>query len=206
MYAKRKTNVLTLFALTIIVLGIAGFSYAHWQDTLTITGTVETGTLCAEFQSPIAIYGGGTDWTCGPGFVNPDPHMTDPPKDVGSTTAILVNDKTIQVTLDDVYPCYWDDIHFDVVNCGSIPWIILNVTFNPGNIVITEPSHVSLDLTGDTAPDIEIKWKDNFGVQNDPGDIEFEISFEIHVLNDIPRDTSGLTFTAEIAIWNWNEV
>jgi len=202
---KSKTSLPAIVAVALTALTIVGFSYAHWSDTLWLKGTVTTGTLCAEFIDVSNVKDHGPDWTCDYGIT--DIRLLDPPKDIGSTTAWIVEDgkcpDTIMVVMDNVYPCYYEEISFHIRNCGTIPWVITKVTFKPGNIVITKPDYLTLDLTGDGKADIELKWGDNFGVQIDPG-TEIEVSFKIHVLQDAPQDTP-MSFTAEIEMINWNE-
>ena len=41
----RTRRVGAVFALLMVFLAVAGFAYAHWSETLTINGTVETGVL-----------------------------------------------------------------------------------------------------------------------------------------------------------------
>jgi len=206
---KSKTSMPAIVAVALMALTIVGFSYAHWSDTLSLNGTVTTGKLCAEFEKGMESqkdpFGPFNDWTCGEGFV--DIHQIT--KNIGYTSITYDTQNhdncpnIFKVDMVNVYPCYYEHIGFWVKNCGTIPWVLTKVTFNPGSVVITTPEYVTLDLNGDGKADIEIKWGDNFGIQTDPGK-DFEISFQIHVLEPIPQD-SVLSFTAAIEVINWNE-
>jgi len=204
---KPKTAVPAIFAIALIALAIVGFSYAHWSETLWLNGKVTTGNMCAEFVPPITRTDTGLDWSCGEGFVNPYPHEID--KDIGSSAARSIDtngdgcNDTIIVELNNVYPCYYEHIAFWIHNCGTIPWRIWRVIFNPGNIIIYDSNYLTLDLNDDGKADIEIYWGNNFGDQVDPCKKK-DISFELHILQPMPKDTT-LTFSIAIEMVNWNE-
>ena len=49
-------------------------------------------------------------------------------KDVGSCSALLIDEQTISVTVLNGYPCYSCDVNFDVVNTGEKPfkvWLVI---------------------------------------------------------------------------------
>jgi len=207
---KSKTSLPAIVAVALMALTIVGFSYAHWSDTLWLKGTVTTGKLCAEFEEGMEIqkdpFGQFNDWTCEEEFI--DIHQLT--KNIGYTNLTYETKdhdncpNTLKIDMVNVYPCYYEHISFWVKNCGTVPWVLTEVIFNPGHVVITKKgTYFTLDLNGDGKADIEIKWGDNFGSQTDPGE-DFEISFHIHVLEPIPKD-SVLSFTAEINVINWNE-
>lgn len=203
---KSKTAVPAILAVTLIALAIAGFSYAHWTENLWLTGKVEMGRMCAEFLQPITRTDHGKDWTCDDGLIN----VRQIDKDIGKSDAYLVDTNndghydTLVVNLTNVYPCYYEHIAFWVHNCGTIPWRIWRVIFNPGNVIIYRPSYLTLDLNGDGYADVEIYWGNNFGQQVDPCG-KVDLSFDIHILQPFPEDTT-LTFTVTIEMVNWNEV
>lgn len=202
---KPKTAVPAIFAIALIALAIFGFSYAHWSETLWLSGTVRTGEMCAEFVPPITTTDHGNDWTCDVGITN----VRQINKDIGNSGGHFVDvnqdgcNDTLVVELNNVYPCYYEHIAFWIHNCGTIPWRIWRVTFNPGNIIIYRPGYLTLDLNNDGNADIEIYWGDNFGQQVDPCG-KVDLSFDIHILQPCPENTT-LTFTAAIEMVNWNE-
>jgi len=198
----QNKKILTLPALVIISLLVSGVGFSHWEKIVTINGVVQTGTLCAKFVPPVLQLDQGNDWTCDEGIVNVH-QLT---KNVGSSSTRIVppDNVVLEIRLDNVYPSYYNSFDFNVKNCGTIPWRIQEVIFNPGNIVLTHQGYLRLDLTGDGKDDVEIYWGNSFGVQNDPGD-KVDISFEIHVLENMPQDQHDLSFTVQIVVWNWNE-
>ena len=201
----QNKKLMTIPILLTFILLITGFAYACWSETLYINGTVETGTLCAKFTSPITCIDSGPDWTCGDGFTNPEPMQRPDGKDIGKCTITNIGDKQFDVILDKVYPSYYTRVEFHIKNCGTIPMKIWRVNFTTpaGTISIYKNTYVKLDLDNDGLDDVEIQWNDGW-YQNDPGDPAYEISFGIHVLQDAPEGTTGLAFTVEIELLNWN--
>ena len=62
---KRKINkIAAVFIVSIFALSGLGVAYAHWTDTITITGDVTTGTLKWELELPISHADFGLDWNC----------------------------------------------------------------------------------------------------------------------------------------------
>ncbi|MCJ7697300.1 MAG: hypothetical protein MUO73_03110 [Thermoplasmata archaeon] len=92
-----------MFLTSVIALVFVGGSYATWADTLTMNGTVNTGTVNVDFSAPSAF--GDTEV----GF------------DVSHITAVLTDWNTMTVTVTNAYPCINYFFDFDVHNAGSIP-------------------------------------------------------------------------------------
>ena len=123
----------------VLALGAMGGALAYWNETLTVTGTVNTGELDVEFSAQKS---------------NDDGTQADPsergawtiglPKDssgwswagaryeynVGKTTCVLVPDvsgpeegenQTMVITVDNAYPCYYGNVAFTIDNIGTIP-------------------------------------------------------------------------------------
>lgn len=193
-----------------VALAGIGVGYAHWSQTLTIEGTVNTGELDWEFWSGVSIdpqTPETLDWHCNDGFtVPPIPPFWQGDKNVGYTTTVLVDTDLdgdfdrLEVALHNVYPSYFNDISYWVHNNGSIPLIIDRVIIDGQEF--TAPFYVSLDLNGDALDDVEIQYGNNFGDQLEPCDFR-EISFWIHVLQAAPQGES-LTFTMELVAIQWN--
>ena len=192
--------------LLIFTLVITGFAYACWSEPLYINGTVETGTVCAKFYPPITCLDKEIDWTCGVGFANPPPMERPDGKNIGSCSITIIGDKEFDVTLDKVYPCYYTRIEFHIINCGTIPIKIWRVNFTcaAGEISIYKDEFVSLNLDNKGLDDVEIAWANGWDYQIHPGDPAHEVSFGIHVLQDAPEGATGLIFTVEIELSNWN--
>jgi hypothetical protein len=200
---KKKIIALPLIAIMLSLT--TAVAVAHWVDNLYVEGTVQTGYLCTCFRPGAegSLHGTGWDWTCGVGFVNT--HQITPVKDIADTYVTIIDCHTLNVTIDNGYPCYYDHIVLGIDNCGTVPWSILTVTFTStsDSVVITHNGYLTLDLDGVGDDDLEINWGDSFGVQIDPGEYA-DLSFDIHLMNPIPQD-SQLTFTVTIEVVNWNE-
>jgi len=202
----------------VLALGTLGIGYAAWIDTIYIEGTVTTGSLCWEFYDcklldyfePINPGGDFStltpDWTCRNGFAGPTPFTWELDKNVGwGTQDISADGKTLTVTLNNTYPCYYNVLSFYVHNCGTVPLIIDHVVIGSTNL--TAAGYVPIDFNGDLAYDFEIRYGDNFGAQIDPGEYSpEEFSLWMHVLQPCPQEQlDTLTFTIEIVAVQWNE-
>lgn len=196
----------------ILALGSLGVSYALWSDNLYINGTIETGTLCWEWTSTNNLDPGPPnhilDYHCNPGFEG-DIYWQGT-KDVGYTTTTIKDAKTIEMTLTNVYPCYFNSISVYGRNCGTIPlhfeWVSFDSDYEDPIIIDwidTDYAPISLDLDGDGNDDIEIKWGNHIGSQVHPGKSTGEISFWIHVMQAAPQnETMHFTITFNAVQYN----
>ena len=206
---RRLGKVGVLFLALVLALGGIGAAFAAWTDTLTISGTVSTGSLCMGFLYPekdIEIKDQGPDWTCDTGTlfnVRPVPEG----KDVGNTTLISVEDTdgdgckdTMTLLMNDVYPSYYNHIDFWLIAGGTIPQIIHSVDFT------FDGETKTLYQTGYLLwPDkFELYWGDNFGVQRHPGD-QTNMSFDYHFLQDLLEQNHQYTLTIHINTVQWNK-
>jgi len=188
-----------MFAALILALGMSGIAYSHWEKIITISGTVNTGTL----------------------HLIPTFHF-DPLNQVEGKPIAVVNSSinletnTITVTMDNVYPCLWVYGTFDLHNDGTIPAGLhaINVTaenldvnywqntggyegevkdnrLKPGEDVI---------MTGEVT--LRGEGKSDFG-QIDPGDNVYA-DFALHFTENLPQNTT-YTFKIELVYYNWNE-
>jgi len=132
----KKIGIL-LFVL-VLAMGMMGIGYAMWSEDLTIEGTVYTGEVNVTFSH--YSNDGGEHGTCDaggflvpnfdpkePGTWNPDTQIWDGEreiKNVASTNCeltVVEEIDTLQITLDNAYPCYFGSVLFDIENTGSIP-------------------------------------------------------------------------------------
>lgn len=198
----EKGKYLAVPLMLLIGLAIAGYAYASWYKTLYINGTVKTGILDWEFTTVLFIDGKGEDYHCGDGFVNPPPTQGD--KDVGRTYAKIVDPHNVEVTLTNVYPCYFTMVSVYAKNTGTIPFIIDKVIIDGHSFNKTQlPALVQLDIDGDGDYDIEIWWKNALETQLHPGDDTDEMSFWIHILQGAPQGKI-FTFQIELVAIQWN--
>lgn len=133
-----KSKMVALFAALMVALMVVGFTYAMWFETLTIRGTIETGSfdvdlsLCHVFE----IEDEEKPW-------------------VANASANLSQDnKTLTISVVGAYPCYTFVIVFDIHNTGTIPAKLTN--FNIwGNLTYADGTEVELE---DVPEWIEGNW------------------------------------------------
>jgi hypothetical protein len=188
-----------------IGLAFSGIAYAHWRETLYINANIESDDLKWEWY--LAISGDPeeqNDWHCGNGFMDPAPYPGD--QHVATTTAEIDDEDPhiVDIIIDNAYPSYYVEVSCYPMCTGSVPIIVEKVLIDDQEF--TENFYAQLDLNDDGLADVEIAWGDNFGVQIDPWDTPPfpEISLWIHVLQEAPEDTQGLTFSFEIVGVQYN--
>lgn len=230
----RINKIATIFMVSIFVLSGLGISYAAWTDTITIGSTVNTGSLCWEFvwcdmadmlppNNPGGDYVGFgspyADLTCNPGFVlHPEyGYIWGLDKNVawGEQERLDLDgdghDETLAITLNNVYPCNFNELSFYVKNCGTIPLKFDHVviTGNQQTYTITSGMpQMTFDLNGNNIEDFEIWWKeDYFGYQLEPGMEGPEMSFWMHILQDDGDGVQGesFTFTINLVAIQWDK-
>jgi len=144
-----------LLAMTLVLaLGALGIGYAKWSDTVTITGTVATGSVVVGIRD---VSDNGADNDPGPTPFHADPRVVphDPgelfyfvnafDKDVAYTNSIngdrkcICNDAqyyaSVHEDFHNVYPFYAVNQDLRLVNCGTVPikidsWLITNIKGN----------------------------------------------------------------------------
>jgi predicted ribosomally synthesized peptide with SipW-like signal peptide len=186
----------------VLALGVLGVGFALWSQQLTITGTVETGTLL------VGIRDTGTndpppDLTTPPGVVKP----IDPPNDgtidegydknVGAIESIngkykftkdnvdYYHDITYKIT--NAYPCYTGTGSFAVANGGTIPVKVKTIKVTGGNID---------EITFKFAGVVE-------GQQIEPCTVvRGTVSFHVE---QVALENTTYTITVEMDFWQWNE-
>jgi hypothetical protein len=185
-----KTKLTALFSALLIALMITGISYALWDKHLTISGTVNTGTLDVKVLSVVS------DDAAGHAPVSPATVPGNDPdylKDVGWTEAYVdvVNDptrETITIVLHDAYPCYHVAVHFTVENVGT-------VAVKYQSVSTTAPPYIDVDAG------------DSFGEQIDPyphAPWHKDYTILIHVLQGALQGHT-YTFTVDYRFVQWNE-
>lgn len=211
---KGRNKILLTSFLVILSVSLLGLVYAHWEASLYINGEVESGELDWEFAPGTVIHlDHGLDYNAS-NFPEVGAHLLD--KDVGSTTVVLQDTDgdgdydTLNVTLSNVYPWYYEHIAFKLHNNGEIPlkvWKVIIETAT-GNYTYYELNEQELnegeylDLDGDGKYDIVIWWGDNFGEQLHPCE-SVDISLDITVLQEAKMGTT-YTFRIYIIAIQWN--
>jgi hypothetical protein len=203
-----------LCMISVIALAGAGTGYALWSQALYFNGTVYTGELDWQFTGTLQLDPGPAhsplDYHCNPGFTGSPPFWQGD-KDAGWTNVTVTDPHTVTLTLNNVYPCYFNMVAIYMKATGTIPLRIQNVTFASayGNVILDSSGDATifnLDLSGDGNPDIEFWWREPwvFGYQLHPGDDLPETSFWIHIMQPAPQEAT-LSFTVTLTAVQWNE-
>ena len=210
----RKSRILWVALLLVLESLGVGYAQAPWSETLYVGGEVNTGDLCVQVCSPaVKDDDKPPPWfpTDKPDENVPDgfagwPYEVD--KNVAWGEAQLIDQHTIQVSIHEAYPCYYNHFDFWVTNCGTIPALIQKVKFGPkaDPPELTANGVVRFCFDDDEEPDFEVKWGNNWESQIDPSDpgTDLNLSFGVHVLQDIPQHDS-FTFTIEVVAIQWNK-
>lgn len=202
----RDARLAVLPVLLVAGMLLTGVAFAHWSESLLLTGSVATGSLDWRFFTVGHLDPGPPntvmDYHCRDNFEGSTYWQGD--KDVGYTRAVITEDPhVIEVTLNNVYPSYFNSISVYMKNTGTVPLIIEKAIIN-GTVVMDYDTKVRLDLNNDGENDLEIWWRANiFGVQLEPGKDSPQTSFWVHVLQGAPRGAS-LHFTIELVAVQWN--
>lgn len=213
---KKKIGILAL--VLVLVLAGVGVGVARWSQTLQIEGNIDTGEVDWEFvQYSFIQRDNGLDWSCDPGMTNVQPLD----KDVGWTTGVFSDEDDdgdldlLTVTLNNVYPCYYNQVSADTHNNGTIPTKLCQCMltypdpYNPGQfITVPLPDSTLVYIVGENqyggiSNVIEIYWLNNTGNQMEPSD-ELEDSWKIHVLQ-AAKEGATYTFTITREAVQWNE-
>jgi len=157
---KMKTKMTAIFAILMGLLMLVGVSYAMWEKTITITGTVNTGKVDVQFCK-VQV-------------------SSDEKKYVSSWGAVVTDPEHITVTIDNAYPCIWYTIDADINNVGTIPVIIQSIT------VTSLPSYAEYYLTGAKVGD-EIEQP---GSAIGPDTVHFDIEIHLLNSPMTPMDAS----------------
>jgi hypothetical protein len=186
-------KIMAIFASMMIALCLVGASYALWSKWLTIDawiGTDDVDLVFSPFTSnldPLAI----------PPAVSLDPKNATArwDKDVGWTTIDGVGEEIINITLHNVYPCYYNDLEIEYTNVGSVP-------VKMQDIIITA-NFTRASAMGANDGQIWIGWHNGIGSQIEPGDTAGS-SLLIHVEQPAAQGTD-YGFTIQILFVQWNE-
>lgn len=147
---SRKSNKKYLIILLIVFILALAIGYAAFTDVLQISGTANAnGTFDLEFQNASIASTIGCD-------------------DVGTTVEISEDKDTLTVNVQDLaYPGAGAQISFDIVNVGSIPARISQVTTNGlegsdhikiEGLDVLEQSHPTIAANGTCSVSFTVQW------------------------------------------------
>ena len=191
MLKKTKTSLPAVLAVALIALSIAGFSYAHWCETLTLNGTITSG----------EVKGAIVTWYSNDPGETIDPNYT---KHVATTTCWIneTDPHYAYVTIENAYPSYEVKFTCDIKNTGTIPWLMQTPKVN--GITLVDGVYVDVDLDGDGLPDANFMYIDGENKQVEPGGF-VEFSLRIHIKQTATPGTI-YTFTITVDVCQWNLV
>ena len=212
----------SIFLALALCLALTGAAFAMWSDTVVVEETVSTGTVCVEFgelpcnmddeAAPPPYHPTLTpDVTCDPGFTNfrsLDKNVAWGECTYVDTDGDGIKDK-LEITLYNVYPCYYNHVTFSTHNCGTIPVILdkILLKWDTKEVeIIYDGQEVTMDLNGNDIDDFEIWWGDHIGDQQEPC-ISWDYSIGMHFLQDEDAtiQNTTLTFTIELEFVQWNK-
>lgn len=220
---KNKTNTAKIGALFIVsamALAGVGAGYAAWFDTITITGTVSTGSV----EWEVIDYSGTYVWKIwDPDYAGPlspdygteiyvtgDPDYN--PTQYGATTgfkrvayaeAMLgTGDYDVEVVFVDLFPCIDFIADIEILYTGTVPGKINDISFEVpvgyewiNELILSGDIYATARCNGEVV---------ELGYQLHEGDI---IHIELHV--HIPQDNDLMflsgSFTASFEVIQWNE-
>jgi predicted ribosomally synthesized peptide with SipW-like signal peptide len=204
-------KIILLCLATVLAMGGLGVGYAAWTDEVTISGSVQSGSLCfsiednswgevngcPDFNWGTWVWDGISD-SCPPGYHFEGVHLDEEGKCPATVSFNPHYDADgnvyqLDVIINNAYPYYLADISFYVCNCGTIPLKI------KAPIISQDPS-------------LLIQYGNNIGAQVHPGlckEISFKVGVTQHLYNDpaeplTPMNTP-LSFTISIEGIQWNE-
>ncbi len=151
----RKTKMAALFLALMLAMGVSGFAYAWWTDTLTIHGVVDTATFGWELTLDEYWV-----WHDGKDIVYLDAYLCDfiyP--EWGPVEGYA---KRLEIDIDDLYPgalCeVWWDIHFYGSVPGHITSIDIALTLNGVPLMEIPPWLVFMVRPGDNNLGLPYEW------------------------------------------------
>jgi predicted ribosomally synthesized peptide with SipW-like signal peptide len=178
----------------VIALAVLGVGYALWSETLTITGTVNTGEVDVGFSTHpkeecVDVWGVGD---CIPESEYPE-KVDAANCDLEWTTEDTSDGYDhLSVTVTGMYPSWHCKVRFDVTNLGNVP------------------VHVKLPVATTDIPDwVAVDFADCYddSIQLHQGETTGVCTIDIHFTNEQapPENSEPYTFGWEIYALQWNE-
>ena len=219
----------------VLAVGVIGFGYANWTDTVVVEEVVNTGSVCVGIRDlgtnddpgdmDQVLNASVNDWD--PGYDTVDLVQVVYDKDVASCTSTNVTAKCLHEgvqfyakvteTIVNAYPSYAPTMVLEVANCGSIPVIITGFDEvvsgpNPELNAFTELLHWKIERDGVIVQ--EGSGETNLGaavmgMQVDPCDV-ITITIKKHILQEnaageVCPQGASVTFTETITFTQWNK-
>ena len=152
----KTTKIGVLFVVFVMAFTAVAASYAHWEETLTISGVMTTddinpGFYCEDSNDDPTDGLPQCDPTaCGYWDETRIWRGDRRDKDVGSATISSSPDKnSLSIIINDAYPCYYAHLFWCVNNYGSCPVVIHSVKLTKLSFIWTNP---------ETGNHIDVEW------------------------------------------------
>lgn len=193
---KMKGKIGVMFGISLVALMALSVSYALWFQTLYINGTVNTGTLDAQWSIHHA-------WDSEPEI-----------KDYSNVTIVAdeVDPYTLYITVNNAYPSIDYYAVVDLTNTGTIPWIVYSAELTtdefPGEIGFVALDEVNGEIPFDDEEQAMLHEGLEVapilpGTQVHPGDSAWGI-LHVHLTNFAEENTT-YTFSFKVVVEQWNE-
>jgi len=128
----------SMFLIAVMAFAAIGAGYAHWQETIYITGVMTTDDINPIFANYVSNDDPGSEFEqqldptgCGEWFYDEDDDAWSwsedgrRDKNVGTTDITTSNnDQTLNINIEDAYPCYYSHVAYMIRNTGSCPVLI----------------------------------------------------------------------------------
>jgi len=184
-----------MFSALLVALAMTGVGFSHWEKTVTINGTVTTGTLELEPSCNI--------WVVSP---------TDKPWVASVENTLDIAGNTVSYSIGNAFPCLTVGGEFDLLGIGSVPAGLKEIYINLpwGVSMVPGPVTDNYEIYDNTLPpgenliaNFKLTFDGDFN-QIDQGQTA-TANWEIHFKENLPQDTQ-YDFQMTLVYWNWNEV
>lgn len=176
--------------------------YAHWTDQLQVTGTVQTGTLRAQWQGAgcFEFYPWRGTFPSYPFYYGEVEG-----KDVGgfSVSVDPLDSSILNFTLTNAYPSYAVDCEVHYFNSGTIPWIMRGNTIEKVSDNLTNCTLIGTQKKTYKCDQLTVIFADGIGTQTEPGD-EGASSLIVHIEQPAAMGAT-YQFRVRMCMSNWNE-
>ena len=173
----KTTKFGTLFLISIMALAGITAGYAIWQETLTISGTVNTGS----FEVEMSVTSVGDD--------------EDADKDGISWIEASVDGYTMTVTITNAYPCITYYVNFQIMGLGTVPAHFTGWDWNLAGMPASADVTITPGIGSVALINTQLHYLDVWTGK-----------LEIHLDNPGTEELTTYTFTVSTIAHQYNEV
>ncbi len=220
---SKTTKISGIFIAAVISFAAIGASVAHWEETLTISGVMTTDDIHPVFANFVSnddsnqmdpdgcgdwIYNeNNNEWTWTPDIRRD--------KNVGNTDIYSSeDDQTLNVIINDAYPCYFSHVAYMIRNIGSCPVLINKPLLLEELSIQTDPADPSTHFVIDIE-DIKLEigtwyfvkyWENNNNVWRArvvEGPVDNPENYDFSIM---PTGSDLLnTINTQLDPWSWRD-